>query len=305
MVAAGRYLAWVTPPRSIRLLLGHAIDYAGLFPPAALACEQAAANYQTYRTSAAAWALGRFVCPAERLPELAAVLDAADPGAAAEPWRVAATLGEDWPADRARILRFNARSDARVDAVEGRTPDSAAVGRLALFGEDGLAAYGETPPAGDGLDATLEALRAAGLAAKIRMGGVTAERFPAAGEVARFLAAAHRADAPFKATAGLHHAIRGEFPLTYEPESRRATMFGFLNFLLAGLVVRAGGDPGDAVAALEERSSEAFGFDDAGASWRGRRFALAELEAFRSRFHGFGSCSFREPIDALAEVIRR
>ena len=52
------------------------VDYAGLFPPAALAMAEAARRYAAYLGSPEAWMLGRFVVPVERLDELA---DAAMP----------------------------------------------------------------------------------------------------------------------------------------------------------------------------------------------------------------------------------
>ena len=43
---------------SLRALLAHAIDYAGLFPPANLALEPALKNYAEYIRTPDAWMLG-------------------------------------------------------------------------------------------------------------------------------------------------------------------------------------------------------------------------------------------------------
>lgn len=56
--------------RSLRILLESLIDYAGLFPPAALSMEKAVENYARYRRGPFAWALGRFVVPAARVAEV-------------------------------------------------------------------------------------------------------------------------------------------------------------------------------------------------------------------------------------------
>jgi hypothetical protein len=56
---------------SLRNLLTGLIDYAGLFPPARLPLDQAIRNYAGYRRDPDGWLLGRFVCPASRLHELA------------------------------------------------------------------------------------------------------------------------------------------------------------------------------------------------------------------------------------------
>jgi hypothetical protein len=55
---------------SLRVLLEHLIDYAGLFPPAALSMQDAVRNYARYREGEYAWALGRFIVPKERVSEV-------------------------------------------------------------------------------------------------------------------------------------------------------------------------------------------------------------------------------------------
>ncbi|HEX2121148.1 MAG TPA: hypothetical protein VHL59_05835 [Thermoanaerobaculia bacterium] len=56
--------------KSLRVLLERLIDYAGLFPPAALSMQDAVRNYARYREGEHAWALGRFVVPKERAKEV-------------------------------------------------------------------------------------------------------------------------------------------------------------------------------------------------------------------------------------------
>lgn len=56
--------------QSLRTLLEGLIDYAGLFPPAALSMQDAVRNYARYREGEWAWALGRFVVPADRAHEV-------------------------------------------------------------------------------------------------------------------------------------------------------------------------------------------------------------------------------------------
>jgi hypothetical protein len=56
--------------RSLRALLEHLIDYAGLFPPAALTMQDAVRNYARYRDGEHAWALGKFVVPQARASEV-------------------------------------------------------------------------------------------------------------------------------------------------------------------------------------------------------------------------------------------
>lgn len=56
--------------RSLHALLEHLVDYAGLFPPAALTMQDAVRNYARYREGEQAWALGTFVVPQARVPEV-------------------------------------------------------------------------------------------------------------------------------------------------------------------------------------------------------------------------------------------
>lgn len=140
----------------------------------------------------------------------------------------------------------------------------------------------------------------AGIAAKIRTGGVTTDAFPTPTEVLDFLSVCRRAGLRFKATAGLHHAVRGEYRLTYEPSPPTGEMFGFLNVAVAAAVCWHGCRDEVVLAALEERSVEAFEFTDAGLRWRSERLSIDELADARAKFFvGFGSCSFREP---MAEI---
>lgn len=81
----------------LRALLAGAIDYAGAYPPASLGLEQSAENYFRYRKTPETWMLGRFVCPAMQLDELAAFVERRSPPAEVGPdgvgdWSIAAVL---------------------------------------------------------------------------------------------------------------------------------------------------------------------------------------------------------------------
>jgi hypothetical protein len=56
--------------------------------------------------------------------------------------------------------------------------------------------------------------RDAGAFAKARTGGVTPDLFPSPARLMDFLRAALDEEVRFKATAGLHHPLRGSYPLT-------------------------------------------------------------------------------------------
>jgi hypothetical protein len=186
--------------------------------------------------------------------------------------------------------------------VEARAATASDVAGVAAAFLDECPVYVEISPAAD-LRPMLDALRSAGARAKIRTGGVTAAAFPGAAQVARFLATCAELAVPFKATAGLHHPLRGEHRLTYEDGAPRATMFGFLNVFVAGALAASGAEERELVAVLEEREPSAFTFGADGLRWRSRRVELDHLTVSRTAFAiAFGSCSFREPVDELREL---
>lgn len=292
----------MTPPSALRVLLTGLVDHAGLFPPAALTMREAVAEYATHRGGPHAWMLGRFVCPVARLAEFA---DAAGPRIdPAAPWRLAALAGDGIAADLAVVAAFDAtHRGATIDVVEVKASTADAVAAIARAARGvPVAVYVEVPVAEDPTP-LVEAIGAAGLRAKIRTGGVTADAFPTPPRVARFLGACVRAKVPFKATAGLHHPLRGEYRLTYAPDAPHGTMFGFLNVFLAAALLRDGGTEADAVALLEERDPGAITADDRRVAWRGRTLLTARLAQLRDAAAvSFGSCSFAEPVADLTAL---
>jgi hypothetical protein len=286
---------------ALRALVAGLVDYAGLFPPAGLDMARAAAAYGEYLASADAWMLGRFVVPAARLDELVSAA-AAHPNSAL--WRLSVLAGEDAADDARRVQAFNTQHAGRfvVDVAEARAADAERIAALTRAFGDRPALYVEVPADPDPHE-LLDVVRRAGARAKIRTGGVTPDAFPRAAHVARFLSRCAALRLPFKATAGLHHPLRGEHRLTYDPNSPSTTMFGFVNVFVAAVLATRGASEADLVAVLEERTPLAFSFDDEGMSWRAHRVSVGELAAARASFAvAFGSCSFREPVDDLQRL---
>ena len=297
---------------ALRQLLGDAIDYAGLFPPAQLDMSGAVAEYASYLQSPERWALGRFVVPASRLEELAteAALAYGDAplGASRAAWRLSVLLGPDVGADLGRVRVFDDSQEhdalwsARTEALELRATTPEQIQNAARLGAAGYECFVEIPIAADP-SALIDAIGTAGLFAKARTGGVTADAFPTSDQLARFLATCVATGVRFKATAGLHHPLRGEYALTYADDSASGTMFGFLNVFLATAFLRTGATVDATRELLEERDPRAFQFDAGGVTWRGQRVTLNDLQsARRVGIASFGSCSFREPIDDLESL---
>jgi hypothetical protein len=286
-------------------LLAGVVDYAGLFPPASLSMNDAVARYATYASGPHRSILGRFVLPVARLGEFRRAAgsrnvdgDGERPAGGLAAWRLAVLAVPD---DAPEIVRFNAAYHGRflIDTVEAKASDVEAIWRLASAFDESMMVYVELPVRPDPAVLIAE-LGARGLRAKIRTGGVTPDDFPTPVEVLRFLSACARNGVPFKATAGLHHPLRGEYALTYDDDAARGTMYGFLNVFVAAALLYDGVDEVDLVPLLEERDRSAFRLTGDSITWRGRSVNIDEIARARAGFAtSFGSCSFEEPVRDL------
>lgn len=300
-------LPLVTDPAP-RVLLDGVIDYAGLFPPAALPMAEAVRIYARGRGGEQGWMLGRFVCPVGALPLFTAAADPVLPrDAGALPWRLTVIGSGEHRADAEAVTAFNAHHrwspddcSAVVDAVETRVAAIHAIEEARAVFSAGVDLYAELPLDG-ALPELVAALASHGLRAKVRTGGVTATAFPSAEAVARFIVACVAAAVPFKATAGLHHAVCGTHALTYEPDAPHAPMFGFLNVLLATAAAMQGDPRATVEALLTATDTETLRFEDDDVVWGAHRWSTVQLAEVRTRgMVSFGSCSFTEP---TAEVL--
>lgn len=116
---------------------------------------------------------------------------------------------------------------------------------------------------------------------KLRLGHVDHDLVPDAPTVAGWIDAALDRELRFKATAGLHRAVR------HDPEGGGA--HGFLNVLAATLALWDGGSAADAAAVLEQRDGAALADSLSGPG----------LASARRWFTSFGSCSVTEPLEDL------
>jgi len=287
---------------SLRELLAGAVDYAGLYPPASVDMRTAVANYAAYHRSDASWMLGRFVLPIASLAtfrdELASFRSGAGDG-----WRLSAVLGDDPVSDVDRAITFN-ESDiagAHIDSVEARISDPAIVARVARAVNQRVEVFVELPSASDP-SPMLSRIREHAVYAKIRTGGTTVDAFPRTASIARFVRRCLEAGVAFKATAGLHHPLRAEYRLTYEPQAPCGTMFGYLNVFLATALAVAGAADDDVASVLEETEVGALAATDEQIAWRDRVLGAADLREARRWIRSFGSCSFREPVDELSAL---
>jgi hypothetical protein len=296
---------------ALSTLLAGIVDYAGLYPPAALPMPAAASEYARHRGEPEAWMLGRFVVNARRLFELSAAAaphlpqaKASGGGPPAACWRISALLGEDPAADLEAIARFNAEHAERalVDAVEGKAQTAADVERLVAAVPPGLTLYVEVPLTPDPAP-LLAAVAARGARAKARTGGLVPDAVPSPEDLARFLAACARLRLPWKATAGLHHPVRGVQSFSDAPDAPRGLMHGFLNVFAAAVLLRGGRIREEQAATLLAQGQAAFAAEDGGLSAFGFTLDETEIAEARTGFAvSFGSCSFAEPVADLRRL---
>jgi len=284
----------------LRLLEGM-IDYAGLFPPASLSLTEAMGRYETYRTGEDAWALGGFVLPAGRLEEFQRSANRAPPKG--RPWPLSITVPVDHGEGLAQVHAFRAADTSQsgiISLIEAkvRTPEMAQT--LVDATPAGVDLFLEVDLT-DLTESLVQGVAGAGGFVKFRTGGVTPDAIPKPEHLLRGLEAVVAAGVPFKCTAGLHHPVRGSYPLTYEEGSTVAVMHGYLNVLLAAGFLMEGWRPERALAVLLDSAAESFEMSADRVAWRGESLAEGAIEHLRrGGLRSFGSCSFREPIDELA-----
>jgi hypothetical protein len=277
---------------AIETLLADLIDYAGLYPPAGLDMHAAVRKYLGYSRGPRAHALGRFVVDLTRLPDL---LEAAGDSIGAV--RISLIVSSE--TDAGRLERFF-NDGYRIESIEVKVAAAIEVERIAKQMPVGPVLYCEAPAPSEAL---LNAVAGAGARIKVRMGGVTEEAFPATHAVAEMLGNLMVHRVAFKATAGLHHPLRGRHTLTYETGSPAAAMHGFVNLVCAAAMLYFGGSQEDAGRLLDEGDRTAWKITPDSIAWRSHRWSADQLRTVRREFLiSFGSCSFEEHIRELEEL---
>lgn len=297
------------PPASLRALLAHSVDYAGMFPPCSLPLDPAIKNQADYVRSVDAWMLGAFVLSTEQFNATRKLLSKFD---AQHPLRVAALGRRTANADT--LIEAVDAADAAIRAFGRHNADLISISHLEMFLPNDvdiavlnearsilgdLFVFWEAPPERAAQTITLLAefnsdARSATFGYKLRTGGVTADAFPTSMQIARALVTPATHQLPLKFTAGLHHPIR-----QYRSEVE-TKMHGFLNVLGAAVLsAEHQWDADQTAIMLEDENAKSFSFTDDLFSWREWRIETERLEYRRRFIVSFGSCSFDEPRDDL------
>jgi hypothetical protein len=282
---------------AVRALLGRIVDYAGLFPPAELDMPRAVQNYQSYQGGDQSWMLGSFVVPGSQLEEFTGAFEASCCEEQPAPWVLSVAcsgIPDEGPAFEEVREGVVLIGSVEAKAADARGAESV-LRRLEEPQVRNRVRYVEFPL--ETADETLPVLVAHGARAKIRMGG-TGAPVPPVEKVAQFLMACAKHAVAWKATAGLHHAVRGtrESNDGDEPE----VTHGFVNLFLAGAIAFYGATEKAVMNTLTETDASAFRFDDDVIRWHDNALIVDQIEKARREFAiSFGSCSFTEPVDDL------
>lgn len=269
-------------------LLAGLCDDAALFPPGNLPLAEAVPAHAAHLASRHRGLVGPFVVSAADVTELGRLLAGAEEGSfevavtVPEPSRLAEALAAAADVPQVRVVAVEVALPTGLDPTQV-VPSLDAV----VAGRPDLEAYVELPR-DDRRPALLAALAGTRYHAKLRTGGVRADLYPDEDELAAAVLACVTAGVAFKATAGLHHAVRNTDPTTGFEQH------GFLNLLAAVDAAQRGAGNGAVAALLAERDAAAVA----------TRVAVLDGRAgpVREAFHSFGTCSIDDPRTELTAL---
>jgi hypothetical protein len=257
-------------------LVRNLCDDAAVFPPGLAPLPEAVAAHGRYHESWFAGMVGPLVLPVSALGGFLAL---------GQPVPLCLTFP-----DGPELLPGALREVAGLRAVEIAVPAGLAIADLVQRIEKALDGrrvdVAVEVPRDARRDAVLDALAGTPYRAKFRTGGVRAGLYPGEGELASSVLAAARAGVAFKATAGLHHAVRNTDPETGFEQH------GFLNLILAADAAADGAARPDLIRLLAER-------DGARVAGQVRALGAERTAAARRLFTSFGTCSITDPLREL------
>lgn len=241
------------------------LDDAAIFPPGNLPLAEAITAHRAHRAAAYSRLVGPLVVALRDLPGLAG----------AGPLDVAVVV-PDAAGAAAAIAQVRALRGVGLVALE---VTDASVDDLRAIGEpDGIVVYVELPR-DERRTSLIAALAGTSYRAKLRTGGTRADLYPDEHELAAAVVALVAAGVHFKATAGLHHALRNTDPATGFEQH------GFLNLLAATAAAQAGAEVAAVAAVLAERDPA--------------RVPVPDGDVL---FGSVGTCSIDEPVAELTDL---
>lgn len=321
---------------SLKQLLTHLIDYAGLFPPASLQLPEAYKGFVKYVNESDEWILSKFICPAKQLSALSELIKNDTENSNFFSVSVLGRSGSNTEEfikgtaeDVALMAHFlqSTKNKYLTDAFELKFPEDLVfennidamyevMKSTASILKENIAfpvkIFFELPLKNDwksSVNNFASALKKhneffgqdenfprSGF--KLRTGGVEAAAFPSPEQIAYVINKCYENQVPLKFTAGLHHPIR------HYNESVKTKMHGFLNVFGAGVLLY-GNDlfEEDLINILSDEDAENFKFDENYFKWKEFKSPIKVIENARKNFViSYGSCSFDEPREDLIKL---
>jgi hypothetical protein len=274
-------------PSGFPPLLARLVDDAALFPPSGANVAEAVKTHLAARRAPYAGLIGFLLCPISRLGALVSALRKARPARPVALSLVADTGLGGLPKAISTALDNAKLLDLRMVEVPAPSDvDSTWLVQLTEFVPDDVVRVVEPRRGRPEWLTGVRRVAEAGCWPKLRCGGTSVESFPTVEEVADFLAIATGTGQPFKATAGLHHAVR------HHDQNTGLTHHGLLNMLV-----------GTAHAVSGASAHEALRCTDA-AALAAEASALSKetSRVVREVFACFGSVSLTDPVTDLIRL---
>lgn len=267
-------------------------DDAAVFPPGNKPVDQAVVDHVRLSEGALSPLVGPFVISHTQLSGLATTAM----GEILKPLPLSVTVGH--PKMLGELIDKLAAVDllSQLRSLEIVIPDSAeidsALGQIARAASTSsprhLDVYVEVPRS-ERRKTVLAAVGHSDFCAKFRTGGTVAGLYPSDAELADSIVSAARMRIPFKATAGLHHAIRNRDPFTGFEQH------GFLNVIRAVDASLDGATVEQVAAVLSDRRGTSL------AQWA-LALPVEQVTSVRHYFRSFGTCSIAEPVAELRSL---
>lgn len=254
----------------IPALFTRLLDDAAVFPPGLMPLADAVPAHVRHLAAPYADIVGPLVLAAPALAELGdAEVD------------LAVTV----PGGPAQLLDVLVRAGTRLKGLEVAVPAGMSTAEFFAALEPSDVPVFVEVPRDERRAEVIAACANTGHRAKFRTGGVTADLYPDEAELGAAIRSVVDAGVPFKATAGLHHAIRNTDPVTGFEQH------GYLNLLAATGAALNGAGETELVAVLAERNAAKVAAS-----------VSTMDESVRAVFRSFGTCSIIEPLTELADL---
>lgn len=279
--------------RDIPAVVAGLCDDAAIFPPGSMPLPEAIPAHLAHERSDYAALVGPLVLSAAAVGELTPLVGHLE--ADSLPVSVTVPSGPDGvPAVLATVAQLPA---VRLVGLEVAVPDGMPAADVVPALQEALARGGivhDVPtavevPRDERRGDLLAALAESPYRAKFRTGGVRAQLYPDEAELAAAIHTCARIGLGFKATAGLHHAIRNTDPQTGFEQH------GFLNLLLATDAALAGAGVQELERILADRDGAAV------AACVGD-LPPERAQAARALFGSFGTCSVTDPLTEMTDL---